>query len=196
MRQFGPEIYQKPQLSTEFPFWNGFAWAIYPIKKFDIGVTALPGKDTKVFFVSSPAVSRPEFQQLLSFVKDASSDDKVDDSELRNIFSNYGACNELGELTVPVFKGEWITSLENMAKQVYAHTIELSESVEMNSILSMKTPAQAAMFLHYEIRFAFLNHLLEKGLIAAPIDFENAENNSPSDGRNLVFVIKSTPIDL
>ncbi len=133
---------------------------------------------------------------MLSFTKDISADNKVDDPELRNIFSNYGVCNEFGELTVPVFKGEWVTSLENMAKQVYAHTIELAESVEMNSILGMKTQAQAAMFLHYEIRFAFLNHLLEKGLIVAPIDFENAENNSPSDGRNLVFMIKTHPIDL
>jgi len=196
MRQFGPEIYQKPQLSAEFPFWNGFAWAIYPIKKFSIGVTVLPANNNKVFLVSSPVVPGPELKQLLSFVKDASVDEKVDDPELRKIFSNYGVCNDLGELTVPVFEGEWLTSLENMAKQVYDHSIKLVESMEMKTILGMKAQAQAAMFIHYEIRFAFLNHILEKGLIASPIDFDNAENNRPSDGRNLVFMIKSIPIDL
>ena len=54
----------------------------------------------------------------------------------------------------------------------------------------MATPAQAAMFIHYEVRFAFLYHLLSKEMIPAPIDFENADKNSPADIGNLVFLIR------
>jgi len=190
MRQFGPEIYQKPQLTADFPFWNGFAWAIYPIKKFNIGVTALPAKDNKVFLVSSPAVSRLGFQQLLSFVKDVSVDDKVDDPELFKTCSAFGLCDDQGELTIPILEGEWATKLENMAKQVYAQTVELAESLEMKEILSISTQAHATMFLHYELRYAVLTLLLETGFMKAPIDFENADNNAPSDNGNLVFVVK------
>ncbi|MFC2161250.1 hypothetical protein ACFLRW_00800 [Acidobacteriota bacterium] len=193
MRQFGPDIYQKPLLSEKFPFWNGFSWAVYPIKRYDIGVTALPAKDSKFFFVSSNAVPGPNFQQILSFVKDVSTDHKVDDPENRINLSNYGVCDEYGELTVPVFKEEWTTILENMAKKVYVQTIQMATSTEMKDILGMTTQAQAAMFLHYEIRFAFLNHLLEKGFIEAPLDFENSKNNRSTVGRNLVFVIKVLP---
>lgn len=33
MEQFGEEIYRKPQLSPKNPYWNGFAWAIFPHRK-------------------------------------------------------------------------------------------------------------------------------------------------------------------
>ena len=190
MRQFGPELYEKPQLSVDNPFWNGFAWAIHPVKRFNVGVTTLPAEDSKIFFISSPAVTRPDFRQLLAFVKDASGDGKIEDPELQSAFSAYGVCRESGELTIPIFEGERAEALENMAEQVYAHTIELVETNGMKNLLGMKTQAQAAMFIHYEIRFAFLSLLLEKGLMAAPIDFENADNNPPSAGRFLVFIIK------
>ncbi len=190
MRQFGPEIYQKPQLSADFPIWNGFAWAIYPIKKFNTGVTALPAKDNKFFFVSSPAVSRPGFQRLLSFVKDVSVDNKVDDPELIKTCSPFGICDLQGELTIPILEGEWAAKLENMAKQVYAQTVELAGSLEMKEILSMATQAHAAMFLHYELRYAVLTLLLETDFMKAPIDFENADSNAPSDYENLVFAVK------
>ena len=190
MRQFGPEIYQKPQLSADFPFWNGFAWAIYPIKKFNTGVTALPAKDKKVFLVSSPAVSGPGFRRLLSFVKDVSLDDKVDDPKLIKACSVFGLCDDQGGLTIPILEGEWAAKLENMAKQVYAQTVELAESLEMKDILSMATQAHASMFLHYELRYAVLAFLLETGFMKAPIDFDSAGNNAPSDNGNLVFVVK------
>jgi len=190
MGQFGPEIYQKPQLTADIPFWNGFAWAIYPIKKFNTGVTALPAKDKKVFFVSSPAVSGPGFQRLLSFVKDVSVDDKVDDPELIKTCSAFGLCDDQGELTIPILEGEWAAKLENMAKQVYAQTVELADSLEMQEILNMATQAHATMFLHYELRYAVLSLLLETGFMKTPIDFENADNNAPSDNGNLVFAVK------
>jgi hypothetical protein len=59
----------------------------------------------------------------------------------------------------------------------------------------MATQAQAAMFIHYEIRYAFLRHLLEKGFIEAPIDFENSDNNKPADVSNLVFLMKSVKVE-
>jgi hypothetical protein len=49
----------------------------------------------------------------------------------------------------------------------------------------------ACMFLHYEIRYAFLNYLLEKKMIEAPADFKSKNNNSPTIVRNLVFWIKT-----
>ena len=55
----------------------------------------------------------------------------------------------------------------------------------------METQAQAAMFLHYEIRYALLDDLLKIGTLKAPVDFENADNSSPADMRNLVFLIKT-----
>jgi hypothetical protein len=77
-----------------------------------------------------------------------------------------------------------------MAKQVYAQTVALADSPEMREILSMATQAHAAMFLHYELRYTVLTLLLETGFMKAPIDFENANNNAPSDNGNLVFVVK------
>jgi hypothetical protein len=191
MRQFGEEIYQKPQLNEKHPFWNGFAWAIYPVKKFNIGVTALPVEENKFFAVSAQTAPRPSFQQFLPFVKDVSTDCKIDDSELRKIFSDFGIFDTQGTLTIPVFEGEWPSKLEGMAKSVYAKTIELVDSKEMKELLNMETQAQAAMFIHYEIRYAFLKMMLEKNIMELPVDLENAENNSPKDIGSLLFLIKN-----
>jgi hypothetical protein len=190
MRQFGEEIYQKPQLSEENPFWNGFAWAIYPIQKFEISVLTLPAQENRFFFVSAEALPGPNFQQMMPFVKDVAADLKVDDPELIKTFSAFGLCDDRGELTIPIFESEWTGKSENMAKKVYAQTAALADSPDMKDLLGMATQAQAAMFLHYELRYAVLFHLLEKGLMEAPIDFENAGSNRSTDKRNLVFVLK------
>jgi hypothetical protein len=190
MEQFGEEIYRKPQLSAENPFWNGYAWAIYPIKRFDVGTSFMPMEEGRFFGVFSDAVSGPRFRQLIPFVEDVVADNKLDDPELRKSFSAFDLYNDQGELTIPVFEGEWSKRLEKMAKRVYAKTTEFVDSKEMQEILGMETRAQAAMFLHYEIRYAFLSHVLEKGVIEAPIDFENAEGNSPEDMGNLLFLMK------
>jgi hypothetical protein len=191
MEQFGEEIYRKPQLSAENPFWNGYAWAIYPIKRFDVGTSFMPMEGCRFFGVFSDAVPGPRFRQLIPFAENVATDNKLDDPELQKSFSTFDLFNEQGELTIPVFEGEWSARLENMAKNTYARTVDLVDSKEMKEILGMETRAQAAMFLHYEIRYAFLSHMLEKGAIEAPIDFANAENNSPADMGNLLFLIKS-----
>lgn len=191
MRQFGEDIYRKPQLSAEKPFWNGFAWAIYPIRRFDIGVFTLPGQENRFFFISSDAVPGPDYQQTMALVKDVTADSKVDDPELAKTLSEFGLCDAQGELTFLSLDSDWTLKLENMAKKVYVETILLADSPEMKTILGMETRAQAAMFLHYELRYAFLNHALENGIIEAPIDFDNANNNKPEDKRHLVFMIKN-----
>ena len=89
-----------------------------------------------------------------------------------------------------MFESDWSVKLESMAKKVYAKTIELVDTPKMKELLGMATQSQAAMFIHYEIRYSFLKHLLEEGLIEAPIDFENADNNKPADVSNLVFLMK------
>jgi len=190
MRQFGPEIYQKPQLSEEKPFWNGFAWAIYPIHRFDISVSTFPGQDSRFFFVSSNAVPGPDFQQLMALIKDASFDHKVDNPELVKILSEFGLCKSDGELAILVLDSDWAASLESMAEEVYFGITALADAAEMKSILGMETQAQAAMFLHYELRYAFLRYALENGIIETPIDFSNASNNSAADKKHLVFMIK------
>ncbi|MEE9501923.1 MAG: hypothetical protein V3V48_07595 [Candidatus Aminicenantaceae bacterium] len=191
MAQFGEELYQKPQLSEEHPFWNGYAWAIYPVKKFPIGVTYIPVEGNQFYAVSAATVPKLDFRQIIAFVKDVSTDNKVDDPELKKSLSAFDLCDDKGKLTIPIFKSDWSTKLENMAKKVYTKTIELSDSEEMKEILGMATQAQAAMFIHYEIRYAFLDYLLEKGTIKAPFDFKNADNNSQADVRNMLFVIKT-----
>jgi hypothetical protein len=191
MKQFGEELYRRPQLSEEHPFWNGYAWAIYPIKKFNIGVIALPVEGNQFFAVSAATAPRPGFQQLLPFVKDVAIDNKIDDPELKKAFSGLGIFDTQGHLIIPVFEGEWPAKLENMAKKVYAKTIDLVDSTDMKQILGMETQAQAAMFIHYEIRFAFLSLLLEKGIIEMPVDLDNADNNNPEDVGNLLFLIKN-----
>ena len=191
MNQFGEEIYRKPQLSAEHPFWNGFAWAIYPVKKFPTGVTVMPVKGNKFFFISAAGVPRFNFRQLNAFLKDVATDNKVDEPELVKSLSVFGLFDDKGKLSIPIFESEWSTKLENMAKRIYAQTIELADSEEMKEILGMGTQAQAAMFLHYEIRYAFLYYLIEKGIIEAPADFENEDNNSPQNMKNLVFLIKT-----
>jgi len=123
-------------------------------------------------------------------VKDVSNDNNVGDPDLRKSLFPFGLCDEEGKLTIPILDRDWSIKLESMAKKVYAKTIEIVSSDEMKALLGMETQAQAAMFLHYEIRYAFLNYLLEQGMIEAPVDFENADNNSPTDGRNLVFLMK------
>jgi len=191
MTQFGEEIYRKPQLSEEKPFWNGYAWAIYPAKKFPTGITFMPVEGNQFFFISAAGVPRPDFRQISAFVKDVAIDNKVDDAELIKILLPFGLCDKEGKLTIPILERLWSRKLESMAKIVYAKTIEIADSEEMKSILDMEIQAQAAMFLHYEIRFAFLNHLLEKGMIEAPIDFKNMENNSSTNMRNLVFLMRN-----
>ena len=195
MQQFGKEIYQKPQLSSEYPFWNGYAWAIYPVKKFNTGVTFMPSEGNQLYVVSATTVPRLDFRQISDLIKDVSSDNKVDNPELKKSLSAFGLFEDQGNLTIPIFNIEWSTKLEDMAKKVYARIIELVESEELKGILGMETQAQAAMFLHYEIRYAFLNYLLEKGTIRAPVDFKNADNNSPADVRNLVFLMKTAKSD-
>lgn len=191
MGKYREEISRKPQLSAEHPFWNGYAWAIYPIRKFNTSVTFMPAKGNQYFFVSATTVPKIDFQKMNSLVKDVAMDDRVDDPELKKSLSAFGIIDPEGNLTIPVFEIAWSTKLENMAKQVYAKTIELADSEGMKKILGMATQAQAAMFLHYEIRYAFLKYLLEKGVIKAPVDFKNADNNSPSDVKNLVFLMKT-----
>jgi hypothetical protein len=191
MNQLGKEINQKPQLSEKNPFWNGYAWAIYPTQKYPTGVTFLPNEGNQFYFVSAAGVPRFDFQQMMAFVKDAAPDTQVDDPELRKSLSAYGICDNEGTLAIPVFENEWYEKLEKMAKTVYATTIELVDADEMKDILGMETQAQAAMFLHYEMRYAFLNHVLENGIIEAPADFKNSGNNSSANMRNLVFWIKT-----
>jgi len=195
MGQFGEEIYRKPQLTAENPFWNGYAWAIYPIKKFNTGVTFMPVEGIQFFVVSAATMPKLDFKQIVNFVKDFSSDNKIDNPKLIKSLSAFGLYDDQGNLTIPIFDGDWSAKLENMAKKVYAKTIELVESEEMKGILGMETQAQAAMFLHYEIRYAFLNYLLEKGTIIAPVDFKNADNNNPTDVKNLVFLMKNEKSD-
>lgn len=195
MHQLREEIYQKPQLSVEHPFWNGYAWAIYPRKKFPTGVTFLPVEGNQFYFMSAATMPKLDLRQVMAFVKDVATDNRVDDPELKKSLAAFGLCDNKGTLIIPIFEKEWSTKLENMAKKVYAKTIELADSEKMKDLLGMETQAQAAMFLHYEIRYAFLNYLLEQGMIEAPVDFENADNNSPTDGRNLVFLIKTEKSD-
>ena len=177
MQQFGDEIYQQPQLSGEYPFWKGYAWAIYPKKKFGAGVFSMPVEGDQFFIVSAAGSPRLDFKQFMAFVKDAAVDHKVDDPELRKSLSGFDLFDDEGNLTVPTFEKDWSMKLENIAKNVFSKTTELANDKGMKVILGMETLAQAEMFLHYEIRHAFLIHLLERGTIPVPFDFENEANN-------------------
>jgi hypothetical protein len=190
MNQFGKEIYQDPELSAEHPFWNGYAWAVYPTQKFPVGTTFFPVEEVLFFRVSAETLRGPDFRQFLSFVKNVSGDNKLDDPELIKKFSAFGICDNQGKLAIPVFESPWSARLENMAKKVYAKTVDLVESEEMKKILGMATQAQAAMYIHYEVRYAFLSLLLGKGFLEAPVNFKKADSNSQSDVGNLVFIIK------
>ena len=123
-------------------------------------------------------------------MKDIATDDRVDDPELKESLSSFGLFDDEGSLTIPIFDGDWSEKLETMAKKVYDQMIDLVDSGEMKDILGMATQARAAMFIHYEIRYALLDYSLEKGTIPAPIDFENSAANQSSDVRNLVFLMK------
>lgn len=191
MNQFGEEIYRKPQLSAEHPFWNGFAWALYPEKIFDVGNIVLPVEGNQFYVVGTSSVKGPGFRQYIALVKDVMIDKQVDDPELKKAFSGCDVFDEQGVLTIPVFDSLWSAKLEEMAKKVYAETAALANSPDMKNLLGMAVPEQAAMFIHYEIRYAFLDYLLSKNMIPAPIDFENADKNSTKDIGNLVFLIRS-----
>ena len=71
-----------------------------------------------------------------------------------------------------------------------SETVALAESPEVQEILGMSSQAQAAMFIHYEVRYAFLDHLLRSETIQTPIDFENGDRNGPDDIGSLVFLIR------
>lgn len=191
MAQFSEEIYQKPQLDADHPFWHGFAWAIYPIKKIPVGVARMPVESSTFYAVSAKALKTPGFPQYFPLAKDIAADNKVDNPRFVKTFSTFGICDDKGALTIPILDSNWSAKLENTAKIVYAKTIEIVDSAEMKELLGMTTQAQAAMYIHYELRYAFLKHLLEKGFIKAPIDFENADKNKPADVSNLVFLMKS-----
>lgn len=190
MNQFGEEIYRKPQLTEEHPFWNGFAWAICPEQGFDVGNTVLPVDGNKFFIVRAASIKGPGFQQYFSLAKDVMTDKRVDDPTMKKAFSSCDVFDDQGMLTIPVFDSLWSTKLEAMAEKVYAETAALADSPDMKSLLGMAAPAQAAMFIHYEIRYAFIDLLLSKGKIQPPIDFENADKNSPADIGSLLFLMK------
>lgn len=191
MQQLGEEIYQTPKLSEDHPFWKGYAWAIYPQKKFDAGVISMPADGNQFYIVVSPSIPRIEFSLISAFIKDIATDLRVDDLELKKSLSGFDLFDDDGNLTIPVIDEEWSEKLRAMAKKVYARTIVLADNGEMKDILGMETQAQAAMFLHYEIRFAFLQYALEKGIVPAPFDFASTAKNEPSDFRNLVFLMKA-----
>ena len=106
------------------------------------------------------------------------------------LFFTFDVVNDRGELTVPVFSGEWAVKLGNMAKTVYAETKGLAEEAEMKNILGMATQAQREMFLHYEIRYAVLTLLLQRIFMMSADDFTDSEKSSPADVGNLVFLIR------
>ncbi len=189
MDRLAEEIMQKPQLSAEHPFWNGYSWAVYPVKKFNVGPLYLTAEGTRFYILGGEGVPGPGFREWLPFTKDVAIDRRIDDPELRKAFSAFGIADEEGKLTVPVFEGGWFERLENMARNAYARTAEIAASEEMRKILAMSTQAQAEMFVHYEVRTAFLERLMKKGAVAAPLDFENPGKNNPSDAGHLLFLV-------
>jgi hypothetical protein len=191
MEQFGKKIYQDPQLSSESPFWNGYGWAIYPIRKFAAANTFFPMDGSRLFVVSAEAVSGPNFQELLAFVKEYSTDQRLENPGTIKAFHGFGVCDDEGKLAVPIFEPVWTLRLEQMAAKVYEQTVELAVSEPMRDILGMDTQAQASMFLHYEIRHAFMGELLDTGLFQAPVDFRDPEKNRAHDVKNLVFILKN-----
>jgi hypothetical protein len=190
MQQLGEEIYQTPQLSENNPFWKGYAWAIYPKKKFDTGVISVPADGNQFYIVVSPSLPKIDFSLIRAFIKDMATDFRVDDPELKKSFSAYDLLDDEGNLTILIIDEGWSEKLRAMAKKVYARTIALADNEEMKDILGMETQAQAAMFLHYEIRFAFLQYVLEKGIVPAPLDFGSSAKNEASDFSNLVFLMR------
>ena len=191
MQQLGEEIYQTPQLSQDHPFWKGYAWAIYPKKKFDTGVISVPADGNQFYIVVSPSLPKIDFSLINAFIKDMAIDLKVDDPELKKAFSAFDLLDKEGNLTILIIDEDWSEKLRAMAKKVYARTIALADNEEMKDILGMETQAQAAMFLHYEIRHAFLQYVLEKAIVPAPLDFGSTASNKPSDFSNLVFLMKA-----
>jgi hypothetical protein len=190
MDQFSEEIYREPQLSAGHPFWNGFAWALCPATNFPVGNIVFPVEDARFFAVRSNSIEGPGFQQYAELAKDVATDLKVDKQDLKNTFSSCDIFDESGRLTIPVFEGTWAAKLENMARRIYSETVALAESPEVQEFLGMSSQAQAAMFIHYEVRYAFLDHLLRSETIQTPIDFENGDRNGPDDIGSLVFLIR------
>jgi len=137
-----------------------------------------------------------DFRQFFAFVKDAANDHRVDDRGLRESLSRFHILDEEGALTIPVFSEDGSADLENMAKKVYAKTAELADSEEIKKVLMIENSAQTVMFLHYELRYAFLEHLLEQGVLEAPVDLTDDRNNSAADMRNLIFLMKTEKNDL
>lgn len=189
MDQLMEEISQKPALSAEHPFWNGFSWAVYPPWKFDIAPMHFAAEGTDFYALGGAAVRGPGLRDLLPLIKEVAIDRRIDNPELRKAFSAYGIVDKEGRLTVPIFEGIWSDRLENMARNVYERTAAIAATTEMKEILGMSTPSNAEMFIHYEVRMAFLDHLLKEGALATPINFENPEENSPADFSRLLFLI-------
>ncbi len=189
MDRLAEEVMQKPQLSAEHPFWNGYSWAVYPVRKFNVGPLYLTAEGTRFYILGGEGVPGPGFREWLPFTKDVAIDRRIDDPELRNAFSAFGIADEEGKLTVPVFEGGWSERLENMARSAYARTAEIAASEEMRKILGMETRAQTEMFVHYEVRTAFLERLMKKGAVAAPVDFEDPQKNGPADAGHRLFLI-------
>ena len=188
MEQFGKELYQKSQLPASL--LERIQLGCFPLRKFNTGVTSQPVEGAHYIFVSAGTAPRSDFQGNLAFAKNHARDGKINDPALLSTFYAFDVVNDQGELTIPVFTDLWAAKLENMAKTVYAETEGLAEAAEIKNILGMATQARREMFLHYEIRYAFLDLLLQNKFMLSPVDFEDSQKNSAADVGNLIFLIK------
>lgn len=154
----------------------------------------MPGEGKKLYIVSAKAVTGPKLKQIMELAKAISVDGNINNPELQKTFEEFDILDKQGKLTIPVFDAEWSEKLEDMAEKVYAKIFELTKYQKTADILGVLTPAQAAMFLHYEVRYTFLSTLLENGNITAPLDFNDSTINKPADVGNMIFLMttKST----
>ena len=74
MSRFSEEIYQKPQLSAERPFWNGYAWAISRPDRSTSLSMQLPVRRGPSHVLGATAVRGPDPPLWMRFAKDVAAD--------------------------------------------------------------------------------------------------------------------------
>lgn len=189
------------QIDTATPFWSGEVWALYAPRSMWAGTNVM-SKDGLSLNVTWTEAAIPK---MIPFVADIPTLEKlmddyaalgrVEDSDAKRVFGDYGLFSTNGTILVPIIIEDSSQEIYRVSEAIADILVDnLDAALGVDSLVGQfgfRDSQQAAVIGYHELMWDLLDILCEKGILRLPAAFDHPATAKPSDIAAQVFFTKS-----
>jgi len=187
-------LIKRNEITKENPFWDGTMWLIQPEREFSCGTNSIGYENyyISINWNGNLNIELPDYNLLKLMLKDYKENEKIINTEVVENLSKYNFFDEKGELLLPIISGDSTNAFYMQSVKLSTKVADfLKEKIDLGLVIDYYpgiTKQQAMLIIYHEIMWDILAIMEKNGELNKPKVFENLENVTEPDLRDIVFI--------